>query len=312
MDGFINLNKPIGPTSSQVVVRLKGLTRQKKVGHTGTLDPGASGVLPICLGKATKLANLITDSKKVYTAEITFGITTDTQDRHGKVIKKCRAHLDKQRLKQLLEGFKGPIEQIPPMYSAIKHGGTKLYELARRGLEVERKIRNVEIYRLELKNYSPPNRAIIEIECSKGTYIRTLCHDIGEKSGFGAIMSNLTRTAVGKFCIEDAVTLDKLGKAASQGRWQNYLLPADYPLDHMPKVFVKNDSLKYALNGNLLFYHNLEHCNGGFSHRQQLRIYSGSTLLGIYTYYCDKQPPYLKAERLLVNASTPLNNNNRQ
>jgi tRNA pseudouridine55 synthase len=302
MDGFINLLKPVGPTSSQVVNRVRRLTGNKKVGHTGTLDPGASGVLPICLGKATKLSALITNSGKVYSAEITFGVTTDTQDKYGKVLKECRANIKKERIEELLQEFKGPQRQIPPMYSAIKQGGVKLYELARKGIEVERKARDIEIYRLELADYFPPDRAVIEIECSKGTYIRTLCHDIGIMSGYGAIMSSLTRLSAGEFRLDNAVTLVELENAKSQGKLDRMMLPIDYPLKHMPKVFVKDSSLKYALNGNRLYAHNLATNSVDYNHGQQLRLYNGHTLLGIYSYNCDTQPPCFRIQMLLTDA----------
>jgi tRNA pseudouridine55 synthase len=300
MDGFINLDKPIGPTSFKMVDKARKLTGQKKVGHTGTLDPGASGVLPLCVGRATKLAVFLVDSNKTYRAEITFGITTDTQDRYGRILRTKKAEMDRKRLEEMLRQFRGPIMQLPPMYSAVRQGGKKLYELAREGLEVERKSRKIEVYRLDLADYLPPDRAVIEVECSKGTYIRTLCNDIGEKLGCGAIMSSLTRLSVGDFSLDSAVTLKELEEAAKDGNWAKYLLPIDYPLKHMPKVFIRDKYVKLALNGNNLYDHNLLTNNKEFNHLQQLRLYYRSTFLGIYSYHSDTQPSYFRANRLLA------------
>ncbi len=302
MDGFINLLKPVGPTSFQAISNVKRITGEKKVGHTGTLDPGASGVLPVCLGRATKLSQIVTDSRKVYRAEITFGIVTDTQDSYGEIISSRPVHIEEEKIKELLKEFEGTIRQIPPMYSAIKQGGRKLYELARKGVEVKRKPRDIEIYGIVLKKYIPPDKAIIQIECSKGTYIRTICHDLGTKSGFGAIMSSLVRISTGGFSLDKAVTIEELREAATQGNLYRFVLPIDYPLQHISKVYVRKDSLKFALNGNRLFAHNLTEDISRFYNGQKLRLYDGQTIIGIGQYNDDTQNSYIRIQKLLTNA----------
>jgi len=300
MDGFINLLKPIGPTSFQAVGRVKNITGEKKAGHTGTLDPGAAGVLPICLGKATKLSALLTETKKVYRTEITFGVVTDTQDSYGRILEAREAVISREEIEELLEEFKGKQQQLPPMYSAVKQGGKKLYQLARKGIKVERKTRTIEIYSIELKDYFPPNRAIIQVECSKGTYVRTLCHDIGARSGFGAIMSCLVRLYTGGFSIENAVTVEELEAHAARGSLNGIILPLDYPLQRVPKVYVKDNSLKFALNGNRLYRHNIQTDIGNFDSGQILRLYFRDSIIGIGLFENDGQAPHINIKTLLT------------
>ncbi|HEY3368533.1 MAG TPA: tRNA pseudouridine(55) synthase TruB [Symbiobacteriaceae bacterium] len=233
MDGILNLLKPPGMTSHDVVYAVRRVLKVKKVGHTGTLDPGVAGVLPICVGRATRLAEFIAGEDKAYRAEITFGVTTDTQDSFGVVTgEKAADHLTKGDVAYTLTRFQGEIMQMPPMYSAVKTGGKRLYELAREGLEVERATRPVTIHRLQLLDFRPGPRptAFVDVVCSKGTYIRTLAADIGEALNVGAHMSYLVRTRSGRFRLEDAYTLEELAAGQVQP------MPPAVALGEMPQI----------------------------------------------------------------------------
>lgn len=232
MDGIINLLKPPGMTSADVVAYLRKILKQKKIGHTGTLDPGVTGVLPICIGKATRLAEYLTAQGKYYRAEITFGVTTNTQDAFGQVLQNINPSISKQDVLDILPDFLGTISQIPPMFSAVRKAGKHLYEYARQGIEVERALRQVNISKLTLEYWQKGEypKAILDIECSKGTYVRTLCHDIGEALGCGAHMSYLLRLRSGPFRIEDSWTLEEIETAVS-GNDFSFLLPLNTGLD---------------------------------------------------------------------------------
>lgn len=219
MDGILNLLKPPGMTSHDVVNVVRRVLGVKKVGHTGTLDPGVAGVLPICVGRATRLAEFIAGEDKAYRAEITFGVTTDTQDSFGAVLTEADAsHIGRGDIAYAITKFQGQIMQVPPMVSAVKVDGKRLYELAREGVEVEREARPVTIHRLQLLDFRPGARpvAFVDVTCSKGTYIRTLAYDLGQALGVGAHMSYLVRTRSGPFVLEEAATLEELaaGRAA--------------------------------------------------------------------------------------------------
>ena len=207
--GIINIYKEAGYTSHDVVAKLRGILGQKKIGHTGTLDPDATGVLPVCLGVGTKLCDMLTDEDKEYVAELYLGVTTDTQDMTGTVLSQEEVTIDEEQLKRIIYSFKGTYEQLPPMYSAIKVNGKKLYELAREGKTVERTRRSVRIEEIEILEINLP-LVKMRVVCSKGTYIRTLCDDIGKKAGCGGAMKSLERTRVGGFLIEDALKLDRI------------------------------------------------------------------------------------------------------
>ena len=217
--------KEKGFTSHDVVAKLRGIVGQKKIGHTGTLDPDATGVLPVCLGKATKLCDLLTDKNKTYEAVLLLGKTTDTQDITGEVLEeKSTEALTEEKVREAIEGFIGDYEQIPPMYSALKVNGKKLYELAREGKVIERKARLVKILDIQILEIDLP-KVRMEVSCSKGTYIRTLCHDIGEKLGCGGCMESLIRTRVSTFRIEDAKTLDEIETLKQEGKLAELLVP---------------------------------------------------------------------------------------
>jgi tRNA pseudouridine55 synthase len=230
MDGFLNINKGPGLTSHDVVAKVRRIVRQKRVGHAGTLDPLATGVLPVALGKATRLLEYLSDADKAYLAELTLGAASDTYDREGVVTPVPDVPMPPlEELQRALDSFRGEIDQLPPMYSAVKVGGKKLYELARSGVEVTRTPRRVIIHRLDLKAYEPP-MVWLFVECSKGTYIRSLAHDLGAALGTGAHLHALERTRHGPFNLEEAVTLDKLGEAAKEGEPGRYIYPPEYIL----------------------------------------------------------------------------------
>lgn len=238
MEGIINVLKPPGMTSSDVVVWMRRVLKTKKIGHTGTLDPGVAGVLPLCVGKGTRLAEYLTEQGKAYRAEVTFGVTTDTQDAFGKEVYQTEPDLKQSDVERMLPNFLGKISQIPPMYSAVRKEGKHLYEYARQGLTIERAPREVFIYSLKLVKWYEGElpRAILDIECSKGTYIRTISHDLGQALGCGAHMSNLLRVRSGPFQIQASWTLEEIEEAVSESTY-DFLLPLTAGID-LPRVFL--------------------------------------------------------------------------
>jgi tRNA pseudouridine55 synthase len=252
MDGILNINKPQGMTSFAVVARVKRITGEKHTGHAGTLDPLATGVLPICLGQATRVIEYLFDETKMYRAEMRLGITTDSYDSSGNVLQeRDSSGVSRERLEAVLNNFRGAILQVPPMYSAIKLHGQPLYKLARAGLEVERQARPATIYTLEMSSWQPPVFTL-DIECSKGTYIRSLAHDIGQELGCGAIMQNLVRLRVGNFRVEEALTLEQLEEAFQSGSGEKILLPADYALSSFPAIIVNHEQQCSLVHGSPL------------------------------------------------------------
>ena len=235
MDGIINLNKPAGITSHTAVSKIRRILGQKRVGHTGTLDPLATGVLPICAGKATKAADLIMAQDKTYVAGIKLGITSDTHDTQGTITTVCTPDISLDQIKQAADTFVGQIMQTPPMYSAIKIDGKKLYELARKGVEIERPARQITIHRITVLPGDDTSDAKLSVHCSKGTYIRSLCHDIGQLLGFGAVMSSLERTQNGIFSIKDSVTLEQLQHATDAGTLAQLIVPTEHFFSHYPR-----------------------------------------------------------------------------
>ncbi|MDR1392118.1 MAG: tRNA pseudouridine(55) synthase TruB [Clostridiales bacterium] len=240
MTNFIlNVNKESGMSSHQVVQNIKKITNVKKVGHTGTLDPLASGVLVVCLGKATKISNFIMNEDKEYIASFKLGITTDTEDSTGKILESKHVNINKKIIEEAVQNFTGIIEQTPPMYSALKVNGKKLYELARKGIEIERKSRKVKIYEISVLNICfIKNEIFIKIKCSKGTYIRTLCADIGKFIGCGAHLTSLVRTKNGKFCIENSLNIKELKNNCNTGDFQNCITSIDEILCNYQKIFL--------------------------------------------------------------------------
>ena len=281
--GMINIKKEAGYTSHDVVAKLRGILKQKKIGHTGTLDPDAVGVLPVCLGVGTKLCDMLTDSDKEYIAVFCLGITTDTQDMSGTVLAREEVHVTPEQVKETVYAFQGAYEQVPPMYSALKVNGKKLYELAREGREVERKARTVNIKEIEILQMQLP-KVQIRVACSKGTYIRTLCDDIGKKLGCGAVMESLQRTRAGVFHIEDALPLAQVEQLVREMRVQDVIIPPDDMFPDLRKEKAKSQYQKQLVNGNSLTLRMLSD-SSGFYDNEQVRIYSEQGIFyGIYRY----------------------------
>ena len=287
ISGLIVVRKEKGYTSNDVVQILRGILKQKKIGHTGTLDPDAEGVLPVCLGHATKLVEMLTAQEKEYEAGLRLGLTTDTQDISGKVTGTDRAVVTEEELCDAAAAFTGEYMQIPPMYSAIKIGGQKLYEIARKGKEVDRPARQVMIHSLEVTGFSYPD-ASLRVCCSKGTYIRTLCHDIGQKLGCGACMTTLVRTRSGRFTLDEALTLDEIKALVSDGSILTRILSLEELLSEYPSVKVQSDTANRMLrNGNTLPAVELipDGQGAGLSDAQLVRVYDiDGIMTAVYRY----------------------------
>lgn len=282
-NGIVNLYKPAGFTSHDAVAKLRGIFGQKKIGHTGTLDPDAEGVLPICLGKATKVCELLTDRSKTYQAVMLLGRSTDTQDSSGKTLSETEQLPTEERVREAIGLFTGELLQVPPMYSALKVNGKKLYELAREGKTVERKARKIMIYELKIDKIDLP-RVTMTISCSKGTYIRTLCNDIGEKLGCGACMEHLLRTRVGEFSVESCLRIEDLQKAKEEDKLADCLVSVDSLFSDYPAFSFLEKYSKYADNGNRLASHMLRE-EMKIDDRAMVRIYNEKGLFyGIYKY----------------------------
>lgn len=256
MNGILNIYKEAGYTSFDVVAKLRGILREKKIGHTGTLDPAATGVLPVCVGNATKVCGLLTDKDKEYEAVLQLGLTTDTQDATGQILRDrsdLLHTLTEARVREAIMGFVGDYEQVPPMYSALKVGGKKLCDLAREGIEVERKARLVHIYGIEITQMELP-LITMRVHCSKGTYIRTLCDDIGELLGVGGLMKRLVRTRVSCFSLDQALTLAQVEEHRDRGTLDEILLPVDNVFSEYDAVYVTEEAQKRLQNGNRLSF----------------------------------------------------------
>ena len=251
MDGVLNIRKEKGYTSFDVVAKLRGILRMKKIGHTGTLDPEAEGVLPVVLGKATKLVDLLTEKQKTYEALLHLGLETDTQDMTGNVLREQPVNVTEEEVIAVIRSFLGEQQQIPPMYSALKVDGKKLYELAREGKTVERKPRTVHFYEIEIKKIELPYIRF-SVTCSKGTYIRTLCHDIGQKLGCGGCMEELIRTRSGNFDLEDSMTLAQVEEAVKNGTIENRVIRIGQVLKEYPEIFCTREGDRLLENGNAL------------------------------------------------------------
>ena len=257
-NGIINVYKEKGYTSFDVVARLRGILKQKKIGHTGTLDPDASGVLVVCLGSATKLCDLLTDKDKKYTAVLRFGITTDTEDSSGKILSEKQVDVSENQVREAIMSFVGEYDQIPPMYSAIKVNGKKLYELARQGIEIERTPRRVVINNIDIMDISLPY-VKFSVSCGKGTYIRSLCRDIGEKLYCGGIMDSLVRDSVNisetgmSFLLEDSLKIDQIEEYVEKNCLKNHILTIDKMFPNLTKAKVNASGAKKLINGNILY-----------------------------------------------------------
>ena len=247
-DGILNLDKPHGPTSHDVVARVRALTGVRRVGHAGTLDPLATGVLLVCIGRATRVSEYLMAGQKTYRARVRLGITTDTYDAEGQITAEAPVEVTCAQVEAALTRFRGKITQVPPMYSAVKHEGTPLHRLARRGIEVKRESRQVDISRLELTDWEPP-QCTLEIVCSPGTYVRALAHDLGQALGCGACLVGLVRLASGDFRLEEAVALEEFTQAAGEDRWPDLLHPMDAALTRFPALRLDAHSARRLCSG---------------------------------------------------------------
>lgn len=287
-NGIINIHKEAGFTSHDVVAKMRGILKQKKIGHTGTLDPQATGVLPVCLGSGTKLCDMLTDRDKEYVAELLLGVTTDTQDMTGKVLSQHDVPCGETQVREMAESFVGVYDQVPPMYSALKVDGKKLYELARAGKEIERSARRVEIKELEILNMGLPV-VKMRVVCSKGTYIRTLCADIGKKLGCGGAMQSLVRTRVGGFGLEDAITLAELERLRDERRVEESVVAVDQVFAECPALHVQERFERLLDNGNAIKpLQTLESVQ--YAEKQLVRFYrTDGSFAGVYAFRQEKQ-----------------------
>lgn len=276
MNGFLCVLKPPGMTSSDVVVRIRRmLPRGTKVGHAGTLDPEASGVLPLMIGKASRLFDYLVEKEKVYVAQLKPGYATDTQDAHGQIIAGEGEWVTRAQLEAVLPQFIGDIDQIPPMFSALKRDGQKLCDLARQGVTIEVEARKTQVHEIDVLHDLPDGSFLIAVRCGKGTYIRTLCHDIGRALGTQAHMGYLLRAKTGMFALEDAHTLEEIAAAEDLSA---LLVAMDRPLEHLPRVDVKPHAERFVRNGNALTRKELvQQSDEGVS----VRLYLGDRFAGI-------------------------------
>lgn len=281
VNGIINIYKEKGYTSFDVVARMRGITHQKKIGHTGTLDPDAEGVLPVCLGKATKVCDLLTDKDKEYETVLLLGVMTDTQDVTGQTLAEHPVDVTGQEVTAAIVSFLGAYDQIPPMYSALKVDGQKLCDLARKGVTVERKARRVEIHAIEVLSMELP-RVRMRVHCSKGTYIRTLCQDIGEKLGCYGCMESLLRTRVAGFTLDKAHKLSEVEELFLKGREAEILYPTDTIFDRYKKCYAVKEAAKLLENGNRIPADLIPDAGREAS---PIRLYSDADrFIGIYAY----------------------------
>lgn len=289
-NGIMNVYKEAGFTSHDVVAKLRGICKQKKIGHTGTLDPDAVGVLPVCFGSGTKLCDMLTDWDKEYIATFRLGLVTDTQDISGRVLSKADPDMlqavTEERVEESVMSFLGGYDQIPPMYSALKVNGKKLYELARAGREVERKPRRVQIRELEILEMALPT-VRFRVVCSKGTYIRTLCHDIGEKLGCGGVMTSLVRSRVGIFGMEEALTLSQIEQLRNEDKISDVIISPDGVFSECRAVKVTPDGRRLLENGNRLPGRMLSG-QVRLQEAEQVRMYDEEgRFYGIYQYHSE-------------------------
>ena len=289
INGVLNIYKEKGYTSHDVVACLRRIVGQKKIGHTGTLDPDAEGVLPVCLGRATKLCDMLTDRNKTYETVLLLGKTTDTQDISGRVLKECDPScISEEEAAEHIYRFVGEYDQIPPMYSALKVNGKKLYELAREGKTVERKSRRVHIFQIRILEMKLP-RIRMEVECSKGTYIRTFCQDIGESLGVGGCMESLKRTRSGRFSLEESVKLEQVEEWKNKGQLMELVIPTDEMFSDLEAVTVKDFCVRTVYNGGPFPPAGLQNrlpCSPG----KLYRVYDGAGhFIAVYRYDGEKR-----------------------
>lgn len=295
MNGIINVFKPKGISSHGVVSRLRKILNLKRIGHTGTLDPNVTGVLPICIGKATRVSEYLLDANKEYIGELSLGIKTDSQDSDGIILERkdlLNLELTNESIYKIFSTYEGSIKQIPPMHSAIRHNGKRLYELAREGIEVERKARNVEIYNLEILNIFN-SKILFEIKCSKGTYVRTICNDIGEELGTFGYMSHLIRTGVGPFKIENAISLEQIEQMMNENDL-SFLLPTDVAVKNLEKISLDSKFYNNIING-MKIETDIKKID-----TELYRIYCKNDFIGIGKIISEKDKNYIKMDKVLI------------
>lgn len=298
MKGILNILKPPNMTSHDVVSVVRKKLSFKKVGHTGTLDPMAVGVLPICIGKATKVIEYMQNDTKVYRAELTLGEATDTQDKWGNIISTSDKIATEKDIINAINSFKGEILQTPPMYSALKYKGKKLYELAREGKEIERDARRIFIYYIDIIKIVE-NKVLFDVKCSKGTYIRTLCHDIGQVLGTGGHMSFLARLESGVFKIEDTITIEELKESDIDTITNKYFYALDYPLYDIPRVDVALAASKSALNG-VPIKENSFTTDMEIGNNDLVKIYIDEKFVGLGIYNKRTNNSYIKIKKMFL------------
>jgi tRNA pseudouridine55 synthase len=303
MNGIMNVLKPPGMTSHDIIYFIRKRLKMKKVGHTGTLDPEAAGVLPVCVGKATKAVQFITDKRKKYRTTIKFGIQTETYDKYGAVFESVEVNsIDMEKLESALQDFRGTIRQIPPIYSAIKMAGKKLYQYALEGEEVEIQSREVEIYSIEIVDYNNKDEVVLDIECSKGTYIRSICFDLGKKMGCGAAMWQLVRLESTPFVIENSYTLEEIDQAAAEGTIDKMLISADIIFKELSTIEIKTTARSAAINGSPIYGKGILQDIESFDADIETRIYCDGEFLGIGTikYSSEENRKYIKIDKMFV------------
>ncbi len=299
-NGYLNVYKEKGMTSHDVVFKARKILKTKKIGHTGTLDPDAQGVLVLCVGQATKMVEYITDHEKVYEAEVILGKETDTCDLSGTIISECNHKISRDAFESVLAQFTGDIRQKPPIYSAIRINGKKLYHYARNGETVEIPERDVHIATITLLEFCEASqKAKIMVTCSKGTYMRSLCRDIGNALGTLGCMGNLIRHRVGEFTIKDALTLAEIDEIFNQNQLKPLFYPLEYSLDRYKSVQATEQGRKFLLNGNKLFQWNIQESFDNFNENEILRLYDGEKLVGMGRYYLHEEGNYIKPTKLL-------------
>lgn len=297
ISGIINVYKEKGFTSHDVVAKMRGILKQKKIGHTGTLDPEAEGVLPVCLGSGTKLCDMLTDTGKTYQAVLLLGQTTDTQDTTGTVLTTSEVTCGEEQVKKAILSFLGEYDQIPPMYSALKVQGKKLYELARAGVEVERAARRVTIHEMQIEKVELPE-VTFTVSCSKGTYIRTLCYDIGAKLGCGGCMKSLKRIQVGAFKVEESLKLAEIEALRDAGTLMEHIIPVDQMFPELLQAHVLPEYDKLVKNGNPMKSRQLKEIPDP-SVNSRLRVYDcQGNFCGILQW--DSKKKYFMPEKMFL------------
>lgn len=303
MNGLLLVIKPPGMTSFDVVANLRKVLKIKKIGHAGTLDPAAGGLLPVCIGKATGAVEWFMDFDKSYRAEMVLGVVTDTQDAEGRITEKNTVTVGEEVIVDTMTSFVGKYEQVPPMYSAIKINGQKLYSLARQGIEIQREPRQVEISKIrviDIKHQDSTTVVRFDVDCSKGTYIRTLCHDIGQRLGCGGHMSFLIRTRVGPFSLAEGVTLEEIKRHCEDGTLQSVIRPVDILFQGYKPVTVGDKGLTRFLNGAFVKLDD----DKKFEINDTVRVYSSSGLfIGLGKISATTGKKALRAEKLFVSGN---------